>query len=129
MPGRVLLDTIILVALLRGDQRLETRLKNTEEVFTSVVALGELLYGARRSMRAEENRAQVDQLVQDMSVLPCNRLTAEVYSRLKDDLRQKGRPIPDNDLWVAATAVQYDLRVAHRDDHFDAIDGLDEVRW
>lgn len=129
MPGRVLLDTSILVALLRGDESLKPHLEQTNEVFTSVIALGELYYGIRRSGQSEENRNQLDELTQALSVLRCDRLTAEVYSRLKDGLRRKGRPIPDNDLWIASTAVQHGLQLVGRDDHFDQIEELDHVAW
>lgn len=129
MPGRVLLDSTIVVALLRGDSSLKARLEGSEEVFTNIIALGELYYGVCRSSRSEENRAELDRLVETLAVLSCNRRTAEVYARLKDDLRKKGTPIPDNDLWIAATAVQHGLQLAHRDDHFKGIDQLDHVRW
>lgn len=129
MPGRILLDSTIAVEMLRGDTSLKARLKDSEEVFTSIIAAGELYYGVRRSSRPEENRAELDRLVETLAVLPCDRLTAEVYGRLKDRLRKKGTPIPDNDLWIASTAVQHSLQLAHRDDHFTDIDELDQLRW
>lgn len=129
MPGRVLLDSSILVDHLRGDSALDSRLAESDEIFVSVVALGEMLYGVRRSTRPEAGRALVDELMAGVRVLPCDRVTAEAYSRLKDALRRKGRPIPDNDLWIAATAVQHGLTLAERDEHFSEIDGLDHVRW
>lgn len=92
MPGRVLLDSSILVDHLRGDPTIESRLSESAEIFVSIVALGELLYGVRRSARAEAGRALVDELMAGVRVLPCDRVTAEAYSRLKDALRRKGRP-------------------------------------
>lgn len=129
MPGRVLLDSSILVDHLRGDAKLESRLAESDEVFVSVVALGELLYGVRRSAHTGRGRALLDDFIQGVSVLPCDRLTAEAYGRLKDSLRRKGRPIPDNDLWIAATALQHGLTLAERDEYFSEIEGLDHERW
>ena len=106
MPGRVLLDTSILVDHLRGDSTVEARLAESEEVFVSVIALGELLYGVRRSAHPDAGRALVDEFFEGVSVLPCDRVTAEAYSRLKDSLRRKGRPIPDNDLWIGGRSFQ-----------------------
>lgn len=104
-------------------------MKEVEEVFTSVVALGELLYGVRHSTNPVQNRERVDAFTASIEILPCNRLTAEVYSRLKHGLRTRGRPIPDNDLWVAATAVQHGLVLASRDEHFGEIEELQQERW
>lgn len=129
MPGRVLLDTSVLIALLRGDSAVGERLGEADEVFTNVVALGELYYGAMRSEQSEANRALVERLAEDLSVLACDRGTAEAYARLKDELRAKGRPIPDNDLWVAATAEQHGLTVASRDEHFRELDRLAQTVW
>lgn len=129
MPGRILLDTSILVAMLRGDQSFQDALAEADEVFTSVVAVGELYYGARRASQPDESRSRLDHLFATLTVLSCDRLTAEVYSRLKDALRKKGRPIPDNDLWIAATGVQHGLHLACRDQHFNEIDEIQQVRW
>lgn len=129
MPGRVLLDTSVLIGLLRGDPAIAAKLGEVEAVYTNVVALGELLYGARRSGRSEANRAVVERLAGDLTVLACDRGTASAYARLKDDLRVRGRPIPDNDLWVAASAEQHGLTLVARDEHFRELDRLDQVLW
>jgi len=55
--------------------------------------------------------------------------TAQQYGESKNALRAKGRPIPENDLWIAALALQYDLTLATRDDHFGQIDGLSTIKW
>jgi tRNA(fMet)-specific endonuclease VapC len=55
--------------------------------------------------------------------------TAQQYGEIKNALRAKGRPIPENDLWIAALSLQYGLTVVTRDDHFNAIDGLPIATW
>ncbi|MEX2374317.1 MAG: type II toxin-antitoxin system VapC family toxin [Dehalococcoidia bacterium] len=129
MAGRVLLDTSTVVAVLRGEEAMGERLRQADEVFTSVVVLGELLFGARHSTRPTRNRERVEAFSASVTALPCDRLTAEVYSRLKQGLREKGRPIPDNDLWIAATAVQHGLVLGSRDDHFAEIEELRQETW
>lgn len=62
-------------------------------------------------------------------ILPADRETAEVYARIKQGLRSKGRPIPDNDLWIAATAIQHGVALLNRDAHFDEIDELASETW
>jgi len=55
--------------------------------------------------------------------------TTRNYGRIKAQLRKKGKPIPNNDVWIAAIALQYDLTVVTRDKHFDQVDGLKIEKW
>lgn len=129
MPGRALLDTSAAAAFLRGDRALADRVAGLDEVFTSVVAVGELLYGARHSSNPDANLGRVSSFVSALVVLPCTDATAEVYARVKQNLRAKGRPIPDNDLWIASTAIQHGLRLFDRDAHFEQIEELERETW
>lgn len=131
MAGRVLLDTSAAAALLRGDQAVGEKLGASEEVYTSIVVVGELLYGARHSTNAASNLEQVAAFAAAIVVLPADQETAEVYARIKLGLRAKGRPIPDNDLWIAkaATAIQHDVALLNRDAHFDEIGELASETW
>lgn len=61
--------------------------------------------------------------------LACDAETAQHYGRIKQGLRRRGRPIPENDLWIAATALQHQLVLVTRDDHFYLIEGLATERW
>lgn len=129
MPGRALLDTSAAAAFLRGDQALIDQVTRLDEVYTSVVAVGELLYGARHSSNPAANLERVGSFVAAIAVLPCDNTTAEVYARVKQDLRTKGRPIPDNDLWIAAAAIQHGLALVNQDAHFEQIEGLERKTW
>ena len=129
MPGRALLDTSAAAAFLRGDQLLIDEVTRLAEVYISVVAVGELLYGARHSSNPAMNLERVAAFVAAIVVLPCDDVTAEVYARVKQDLRAKGRPIPDNDLWIAAAAIQHALVLINRDAHFEEIEELDQGTW
>ena len=129
MAGRVLLDTSAAAALLRGDQGVGAKLEKSEEVYTSIVVIGELLYGARHSTNAASNLGQVAAFAAAIVALPADQQTADVYARIKQALRTKGRPIPDNDLWIAATAIQHGLTLLNRDAHFDEIDELVSETW
>ena len=62
-------------------------------------------------------------------MLPCDLGTAAAYGQIKDELRLKGRPIPENDVWIAAVARQHGLILASRDDHFRSVDGLAVEAW
>ena len=129
MNGRFLLDTNIIIAFFTGETAIQRRLEQAEEVFVSCIVLGELYYGACKSGRVEENLVRLDEFVFNSVVLGCNADTAREYGLLKNKLRQKGRPIPENDIWVAATAKQYDLVLITRDDHFGEVENLSQERW
>jgi tRNA(fMet)-specific endonuclease VapC len=100
-----------------------------EEVFVPAVALGELYYGAHKSARAGANIHRIDELAATAVTLACDAATAQQCGRIKNDLRAKGRPIPENDIWIAAVAAQHSLTVASRDDHFADIPGVAVEMW
>ena len=78
---------------------------------------------------ARENRDRVDAFASANAILDCDTDTARQYGSIKQSLRSKGRPIPDNDIWIAATALQHDLTLVTEDAHFDEVDTLDCVQW
>jgi tRNA(fMet)-specific endonuclease VapC len=129
MLGRILLDANIVIALFAGDQSILERLRRIREIFLPSTVLGELCYGARKSGRVAANLARLEEFAGSVVILPCDAATAWSYGRLKEDLRSKGRPIPDNDIWIAALALQYGLPLATRDVHFNGIDGLILESW
>ena len=91
--------------------------------------MGELYYGAHKSRRKAENLAHIADFVAHNVVLSCDAETARNYGELKDSLRQQGRPIPENDLWIAALAIQHKLILVSRDAHFADIARLDVESW
>jgi tRNA(fMet)-specific endonuclease VapC len=127
--GRFLLDTGVVVSFLRGVEGLDERLAEAAEVLVSCVTLGELLYGALRSSRVAENRERVEGFLQAATLVGVDRSTAEVYARIKDELRVRGRPIPENDIWIAATARQHGLTLVSSDSHFEEIEALPLTSW
>jgi tRNA(fMet)-specific endonuclease VapC len=122
--GRYLLDTNIVIALFAKDVAVQQRLAEAHEVFVPSIVLGELYYGAHKSARVAENFARIDAFAASNTVLPCDTITAQRYGDIKNKLRAKGRPIPENDIWIAAIAMQHQLTVVARDGHFHEVDGL-----
>ena len=90
---------------------------------------GELYYGAFKSARTENNIARIDEFAADNTVLLCDTATAQQYGFIKNQLRANGKPIPENDIWIAAIAKQYQLRLVTRDNHFQHIDELAIEQW
>lgn len=129
MSGRVVLDTNIVIALFAKEDGVEHHIHEADEVLVPSIVLGELYFGARKSSRSDENIARVQSFAGESVVLTVDPVTAEIYGRVKNALRLRGRPIPENDVWVAALAIQHDATLATRDSHFDAIAGLVIARW
>ena len=122
MSGKYLLDTNIVIALFADETSVKDNLAKAEEVFIPSIAIGELCYGARKSARAGENLARIDDFAASNVVLGCDTETARYYGEIKNALRLKGRPVPENDIWIAAIAVQHDLTLVSRDAHFSEIE-------
>jgi tRNA(fMet)-specific endonuclease VapC len=129
MNGKFLLDTNIVVAIFANDATVINSLANANEVFVPSIALGELYYGAHKSKRVEENIARINEFALSSSVLICNAETSQQYGKIKNGLRIKGQPIPENDIWIAAISKQHGLTLISRDEHFKKIDGLSITAW
>ena len=129
MSGRFLLDTNIVIALFAGDPGIQDQLGQAKEVFVPSIVLGELYFGARKSGRVKENLSRIDEFAISNSVLVCDTETAREYGVIKNALRAKGRPLPENDIWIAAIAREYDLVLATRDVHFNQVEDLDVEIW
>ena len=127
--GRYLLDTNIVIAIFADDVIIQERRQNVDKVFLPSPAIGELYYGARKSDRPTENLAKINEIVQQIRIIPCNLGTARWYGIIRNQLRRKGRPIPDNDIWIAAIAMQRGLILVTRDAHFDEVETLQTERW
>ena len=119
----VLLDTSAYSALQRGHQHVLDVLRRSETVAVSSVVLGELYSGFRAGNRWAENTAQLAQFLSKPSVRVLNvtEETALRYAEVDVYLRKKGRPIPRNDVWIAAVALEHGLQLLTLDDHFREI--------
>jgi len=128
MNGKFLLDTNIAIAFLIGDESLQ-RPDASAQLYISCTAIGELFYGALNSNQIDENIHRLTDFIHDTVSVPSDDDTARVYGEIKTALRRKGRPIPDNDIWIAAVAIQHSLSLVSRDEHFANIERLSLVRW
>jgi tRNA(fMet)-specific endonuclease VapC len=103
--------------------------QRSPECFLPVIVLGELYYGVQQSARADENRLRIDAFRSSIVILPCDETTAEQYGRIKKQLRIAGTPIPENDIWIASIAHQYQLTLMSNDAHFDKVNGIGRIGW
>lgn len=123
---RILLDTNAYTRLRLGAGIVVDRVRNAREVMMSTIVLGEVLYGFRHGPRAEANEDLLHEflVMPRVTVLPATEATADRYSRICTLLRRKGTPIPTNDAWIAAHAMECGAELITFDGHFKSIDGL-----
>jgi tRNA(fMet)-specific endonuclease VapC len=123
---RIIIDTNFYAAFKKSDTAAVELMRRAEFIGVNTVILGELLAGFRCGSREEQNRDELNQFLDSprVDVLPIEDETAEFYAQVFHELKQKGRPIPSNDLWLAASALQHGLALATYDDHFSHVSGL-----
>ncbi|MFM8899874.1 MAG: type II toxin-antitoxin system VapC family toxin, partial [Burkholderiales bacterium] len=121
----ILLDTNAYTAFMLGDEAIVNVIAHAEQLYVNSVVLGELLGGFAAGGREAKNRAELARLLQSprVTVLPISAQTADSYALVYAGLRRKGQPIPSNDLWIAASALEHGAAVLTRDAHFTHVDG------
>ncbi|VVB87310.1 tRNA(fMet)-specific endonuclease VapC [uncultured archaeon] len=129
MSGRFLLDTNIIIALFADDPSVKKKLVHADEVFISSTVLGELYFGAHKSKHVKKNLSRIEDFASNSAVLPCDTDTASIYGLIKKRLLEKGKPIPENDIWIAAVAYQHGLTVVSRDGHFNEVEEMKFETW
>jgi tRNA(fMet)-specific endonuclease VapC len=127
--SRLLLDTVTIIGILTGEFDLDERLQVADTVYAPSIAFGELFAGALKSTFVRANLDNVEQFADGAGILSCDMGTARLYGQVKNELRKIGRPIPDNDAWIAAIAIQFDLTLVTRDAHFRNVSGLQLEMW
>lgn len=93
------------------------------------IVLGEYRYGLQQSRLRARLEALLDRLEEQSDVLPVSASTAREYAQVRERLRAAGKPIPENDVWIAALAMEHGKPVVSRDVHFDSVQGLKRVGW
>lgn len=122
----VLLDTNAFSDLARGHRGLADRVRRAEAVLLSSVVAGELLGGFRVGSRFRENLVSLERFLAQPRVrlVPVTWTTADRYGRIYAALRLRGKPIPTNDMWIAAHAMETGAELLSSDSHFREVDGL-----
>jgi tRNA(fMet)-specific endonuclease VapC len=123
---KVLIDTNAYTSLCGGDERALDALAGAETVYASVIVLGELYAGFKGGRREKENLERLRAFLakETVRVLLADPETAEIFGEIKHRLKEAGTPIPINDVWIAAHAMQTGSFVVSYDKHFALVPGL-----
>lgn len=128
-PRPVIVDSSVAIASFRRDDAVLQRLVTVQAVVPTTV-IGELLYGAYGAAHQAQELTYIATLIARSTVVDCTQATAEHYGKIKQALRLAGTPIPENDIWIAASALEHALPVVTRDSkHFSRIAGLSVEAW
>jgi tRNA(fMet)-specific endonuclease VapC len=125
----VILDTNALSAFIDGDDAVAERLAGEGRAAIPVIVLGEFRYGIAGSRHRSSYEAWLTEHLPDFDVLAVTEETTVRYAQVRSALKKSGRPIPANDAWIAALALQHRLTVLSRDEHFDAVPGVRRMSW
>jgi tRNA(fMet)-specific endonuclease VapC len=125
----LLLDTNAISALMMGEPGIADLLSEDDRHALPSIALGEYRYGLLRSRSRRQLEALLDTLVAASEVIGVDDETTRHYAAVRERLRAAGTPLPENDVWIAAIAVQHRFELASKDGHFDAVQGLTRRSW
>ena len=120
-----MLDTNVIIKYLAGDESAKQLIDNASDISVSVIVVGELQYGAQKSSRTESNLALFKNFLSCFTIIPVDENIAAMYGEVKEQLRSKGVNIPENDVWIAATAKSRQCKLLTYDTHFKSVDGLE----
>lgn len=113
----------------KGDAAVGRAVAEATELAIPVIVLGEFRYGIRQSRSRLRYEEWLEDVVKSSWVLVVDEDTAAEYASVREELKRKGRPIPSNDLWIAALARQHELQVLSQDEHFDFVPKLKRLSW
>lgn len=125
--GNGVLDTNAVIQILNG--RLDPAKLGFDKIMVPMTVIGELFFGVHKSDHIEKNRERLFSFLNLVKVLKAEIEVAEEYGPIKTRLRRAGRPIPENDMWIAATAIVNQAPVVTNDKHFTYISGLEVIRY
>ncbi len=125
----MILDTNALSAFVDGDAGVGQVLRRQAQVAIPVIVLGEFRYGIAESRHRAAYEAWLESQLIHFDILAVTDETTFAYAAVRVALRKLGRPIPANDAWIAALALQHRLPVLSRDQHFDAVPDIERQSW
>ena len=125
----LILDTSALSAIADGEASVVAVIKRAERLALPVIVLGEYRLGIAHSRHRAIYQNWLREWISAVVVLDIDEETTLSYAAIGLELKKKGKPIPTNDLWIAAACRQHSLPLLSRDKHFDLVSGLHRVDW
>lgn len=125
----MLVDTNALSAWADGKNSVHPHLSAAEILFIPSIVLGEFYFGIQRSRHHQEYRAWLQKILPQIRVANVGHKTAQHYSEIRNELKEKGNPIPANDVWIASLSLQLNCPLLSNDRHFDSVPDLERISF
>ena len=125
----MILDTNALSAIADNEKAAVRIFGHAASIEVPVIVLGEYRFGIALSRRRNDYEKWLKELIAATRVLPVDGDTPDHYAQIRAELKKAGRPIPSNDLWIAALSRQHRLPLMSQDRHFDAVQHLERIGW
>lgn len=125
----MILDTNALSAGADDEPAAVELFKKADVIALAVIVLGEYRFGIAQSRKRNDYEDWLQRLIGVSQVLEVDEQTTQYYAHVRVDLKTVGRPIPSNDIWIAALCRQHSLPLLSRDRHFDAVSGIKRIGW
>ncbi len=129
MNGDVLLDSSVVIPYFRKDPVIGQRMREGHSLYLPTTVVGELYCGAYLTVNPAKVLSEIRGFLNGVAILTQSDVTADCYGKIRAALAKAGTPIPENDIWIAATAMEHQIPLAVRDRHFSLIDGLKILSW
>lgn len=114
----------MIIHAFKSNNGIAAKLDKVKDIYVSVTVMGELYFGAYKSQEPVKHLTKMREFLQNCQIIPLDDTTSDFYGTIKAALIKKGKPIPENDIWIAAIALQYKLPLFTTDNHFSDIEGL-----
>lgn len=124
-----LLDTNIVIEIFDGNKTFADKVNKQETIYLPSIVLGELYTGINRVANKVKHLKKLNDFLQLCTIINIDSSTAKYYGETVAILYKKGKPIPTNDVWIAALALQHDFTLITNDGHFKEIPGLQLKSW
>lgn len=115
-------DTNMAIEFIKGNQKVKDKLSKFNVTYLPITVVGELLFGAINSGKKEKKLLETKIFIEKCEILNINYIVAEKYAEIRESLKLKGKPIPENDIWIAATCSANNISLITNDKHFNNID-------
>jgi len=127
--GNIAVDTNAVIAYRSGNAEVCRLINEADIIFIPATVSGELLYGAVNSGRVTENRQAVYDFLSCSVFIPIDEKITARYAEVRYGLKKIGRPMPENDIWIAAVCLDTDIPLLTQDGHFENVRGLNVIKF
>ncbi|WP_439696322.1 type II toxin-antitoxin system VapC family toxin [Mucilaginibacter sp. AW1-7] len=123
------LDTNIVIEVFSGNKAVADKINEIPPFYISSIVLGELYIGINRVVNKPKHLKQLEAFLKLCTVIDVDATTSRLYGEITAALFKKGKPIPSNDIWIAATAKQHNFTLITRDGHFQEVEDMTIEKW